>query len=1449
MMLPPILPFTGSGGTTPYTFTYNINGGSNQSVTTTGMSSSVTVSVPTTIAGTFTYTLTAVEDANCSNTASGTAIVTIDPLPIADFTADVTTLEIGNSVSFSDESSGSPTIFSWTFEGGSPGSSSNQNPTINYFAVGTYDVTLMVTNACGSDTKTELDYIEVEPATQTFDTPGQTTFTVPAGITCIQVEAWGGGGGGGGTYTPGSNDGGGGGGGAGFRGGVLQVCPGDIVNIIVGGGGNGAGNNQSGSPGNTTTVTYNGNIILAGGGAGGGESNGGGAGGLGGSGSFTGSVTNQVSFNGGQGGMGDTDNGGGGGGAAGNGEAGESVTARIGGAGGDDNGGDGGNGSTNDNPGQDGDDYGGGGGGASDNGSSTGGNGGDGAVILTWGGCSPQCILPETPVVTASPNPVCAGDDVILTISGDLNDATNWRIFTGSCGGTSIGTTTTGSFTVNNVTSNTTYYVKGEGTACDACISSCGEVTVTVNALPACDISGSSVVCKSQNDIPYDAPIGLASYAWSVIAGDASIDGDDDVQSIDVDPGNSDFTLQVVVTDGNGCTNTCSFPVSVFEAPAQPTAITGNTSPCIGDVETYEVVNDPNVTSYSWSLPTGWSGSSTTNSITVTVGSSTGTIQVTPTNQCGNGTSQTLVISTVYPKPTATISGTTSVCENDPSPDITFTGSGGTAPYTFTYNINGGSNQSVTTTGMNSSVTVPAPTGTTGTFVYTLTAVEDANCENTASGTATVTVADPPVADFTPLATTVGVGNVVNFIDQSSGGSLTYSWTFAGGSPNTSTNPNPSVTYFATGTFGVTLTVSNGCDSDTQTGQVTVNEQTQVITTPGGPTTFIVPDGITCIQVEAWGGGGGGSERWGGFSPDGGGGGGGGGFAGGILAVCPGDEITINVGGGGAGGSGDEDDGNNGGNTIVSHSSGTLTATGGFGGDASNGGGNGRNGGGGSSTGTVINFMAFSGGNGGDGDGDEGGGGGGGAGNSGDGGDGADAAGDFAPPGGNGGNANGGDGGDGGNDNSGGNGNAYGGGGGGAGDAGFFGGGGEGGDGGDGAVILTWGSCTPQCILPETPTVTASPNPACISDDVVLTISGALNDATQWRVFTGSCDGTSIGTTSTNTFTVNNITSNTTFFVQGEGTACDDCIDGCGSVAVTVAALPTAATLSSNSPVCPGDDAVFTISGDAGDEVTYSGAASGTATIGGSGTVAVTISGVTIPTTLNLTLVDDGTCTRPLTASETVTVNPLPTAATLSSNSPVCAGDDAVFTISGNADDVVTYSGSVMGTAIIEAGGTVDVTVSGVTTNTTLNLTLVDDGTCTRLLTASETVTVNASPTAATLSSNSPVCSGEDAVFTISGSVNDMVTYSGAASGTATIGAGGTVDITISSVNTNTTLNLTQVSDGTCTRPLTASETVTVNPLPTISLGSITNPAHLRRQRQHRIELHRCAGRHLYHYL
>lgn len=85
-----------------------------------------------------------------------------NPLPVANFSGTPTTLCEGSSVSYIDASI-SGNSYQWFFPGGSPSSSISQNPTITYNLAGSYDVTLIVTNANGSDTLVKTNYIVVSP--------------------------------------------------------------------------------------------------------------------------------------------------------------------------------------------------------------------------------------------------------------------------------------------------------------------------------------------------------------------------------------------------------------------------------------------------------------------------------------------------------------------------------------------------------------------------------------------------------------------------------------------------------------------------------------------------------------------------------------------------------------------------------------------------------------------------------------------------------------------------------------------------------------------------------------------------------------------------------------------------------------------------------------------------------------------------------------------------------------------------------------------------------------------------------------------------------------------------------------------------------------------------------------------------------------------------------------
>jgi len=154
----------------------------------------------------------------------------------------------------------------------------------------------------------------------------------------------------------------------------------------------------------------------------------------------------------------------------------------------------------------------------------------------------------------------------------------------------------------------------------------------------------------------------------------------------------------------------------------------------------------------------------------------------------------------------------------------------------------------------------------------------------------------------------------------------------------------------------------------------------------------------------------------------------------------------------------------------------------------------------------------------------------------------------------------------------------------------------------------------------------------------------------------------------------------------------------------------------------------------------------------------VDASGTQVPTFDNLSI----KAINEKTASDSITtvVNPL-IEPTLSSNSPICVGDDAVFTITGTPGNVVSYTGAVgipASPVTIGAGGVTDVTIPGVTSDVTLNLTNVSEGTCDLALNVNLSITVNPLPIAPTANN-------------VTASYNGVVQMA-----SATVGAGETID-------------------------------------------------------------------------
>jgi PKD repeat protein len=111
--------------------------------------------------GAFTVTLEA------SNTLGSTTLDSVEMIlvgvPEADFSADENYLVSGQTADFMDETSGDPNAWEWTFYGGIPETSTDQNPSgIQYDAQGAYDVRLVATNTIGMDTVVKEGYIIVD---------------------------------------------------------------------------------------------------------------------------------------------------------------------------------------------------------------------------------------------------------------------------------------------------------------------------------------------------------------------------------------------------------------------------------------------------------------------------------------------------------------------------------------------------------------------------------------------------------------------------------------------------------------------------------------------------------------------------------------------------------------------------------------------------------------------------------------------------------------------------------------------------------------------------------------------------------------------------------------------------------------------------------------------------------------------------------------------------------------------------------------------------------------------------------------------------------------------------------------------------------------------------------------------------------------------------------------
>jgi len=115
-------------------------------------------------AGTYTVSLTATNSfgSDIETKTNYINVSTAGSAPVAAFSANTTTPNTTQSVTFTDQSINNPTSWSWNF--GDNSTSTQQNPSHTYSSAGTYTVSLTATNSFGSDIETKTNYIVVTTA-------------------------------------------------------------------------------------------------------------------------------------------------------------------------------------------------------------------------------------------------------------------------------------------------------------------------------------------------------------------------------------------------------------------------------------------------------------------------------------------------------------------------------------------------------------------------------------------------------------------------------------------------------------------------------------------------------------------------------------------------------------------------------------------------------------------------------------------------------------------------------------------------------------------------------------------------------------------------------------------------------------------------------------------------------------------------------------------------------------------------------------------------------------------------------------------------------------------------------------------------------------------------------------------------------------------------------------
>ncbi len=456
-------------------------------------------------------------------------------------------------------------------------------------------------------------------------------------------------------------------------------------------------------------------------------------------------------------------------------------------------------------------------------------------TINVTGSCSSPCTNPTVPTVTFTPSTVCTGGTASLNISGTLNDATAWQVYTGSCGGTNIGSTTTSTFAIpGTISSSTTYFVRGEG----GCVApgSCGSVTITPTALDDASFSyGSAAYCVNAAD-PTPTITGDPGGTFSSTAG---LSINTSTGQIDVSASTPN-TYTVTYNTAGTCPNSSNVSVTINALPtvtftaladlcvnAGVQAGLGGGSPTGGVYSGTGVTDDGNGMTYSF------------NPATAGVGTHTITYTFTDGNGCTNSASDNVE---VFALPTVTITALADLCVNAGVQ----TGLGGGSPTGGVYSGTG-----VTDDGNGMTYSFDPATAGVGTHAITYSFTNGNGCTNSASDNVEVFSVPSTPSVTTPLTVCPGFDVILSATGSGTGDLVFYDNTMTeigratmGGTANQVFNNGA----LANGAYTFFVTEDNGsCESPSATINVTVEDNTNPTAVCQNITVFLDGTGSATI--------------------------------------------------------------------------------------------------------------------------------------------------------------------------------------------------------------------------------------------------------------------------------------------------------------------------------------------------------------------------------------------------------------------------------------------------------------------------------------------------------------------------------------------------------------------------------------------------------------------------